>query len=106
MTLAGFLADHWLSVAGGLAGGAAAFTLARLTSPTRRTRRRAGAMAAAHRANTTCTGLTATWCPVHGDCACPELEGVWGSDGRSMSDPACPLHAITSDHAEKRGTPC
>jgi hypothetical protein len=39
-----------------------------------------------------CTGLTASWCPIHGDCVCPD-----GWDG--MDDPACPLHAVSSNHA-------
>jgi len=39
-----------------------------------------------------CTGLTAAWCPVHGDCRCADpLE--------SMSDAQCPLHAPASSHA-------
>lgn len=42
-----------------------------------------------------CTGLTATWCPVHGNCRCPEVDGVGGPG----DDPNCPLHATTSSHA-------
>jgi hypothetical protein len=41
-----------------------------------------------------CTGLTARWCPIHGDCVCPE-----GWDG-DMDEPDCPLHASASQHAE------
>jgi len=43
-----------------------------------------------------CTGLTARWCPIHGDCTCPERpDGDWdGSDD-------CPLHGLDSDHGEK-----
>ncbi len=33
-----------------------------------------------------CTGVTAKWCPIHGDCLC--------------EDPQCPLHSIASTHAE------
>jgi hypothetical protein len=44
-----------------------------------------------HQAETgVCTGLTARWCPVHGDCACPA--------GGSMDGTSCPLHAPTSAH--------
>ena len=42
-----------------------------------------------------CTGLTATWCPVHGDCTC-EREFEQGLDA-----PSCPLHAFDSQHANK-----
>ena len=45
-----------------------------------------------------CTGVTASWCPVHGDCVCARSEsGAW-VDGQC--DPGCPLHAPASDHAE------
>lgn len=38
-----------------------------------------------------CSGVAATWCPVHGDCTC----------GRDYEDPGdCPLHAFDSEHAE------
>lgn len=41
-----------------------------------------------------CTGLTARWCPRHGDCACPD-----DSPGeRGLSAPGCPLHGHGSDH--------
>lgn len=46
-----------------------------------------------------CTGVTAQWCPVHGDCACPEDEQRPGE--RTFDDPRCPLHAPTSKHAEE-----
>jgi hypothetical protein len=36
----------------------------------------------------TCTTLEAAWCPVHGDCTC------------SREDSRCPLHDLSSDHAE------
>ena len=62
-----------------------------------------------------CTGVAARWCPVHGDCICPE-----GEDGDPfmvlvskapvpflhpprnyvVHDPWCPLHGLESDHAE------
>jgi hypothetical protein len=43
-----------------------------------------------------CTGVTATWCPVHGDCRCPRYE----HNGYipAMDDPDCPLHAPESLH--------
>jgi hypothetical protein len=46
---------------------------------------------AAEKPAVSCTGLTAQWCPQHGDCACPDRT-------QAMDDPACPLHAPTSDH--------
>jgi hypothetical protein len=58
---------------------------------------------AAHLESITCTGLTATWCPVHGDCKCPHAFYLGESDepqGRTLNDPQCPLHATTSSHAE------
>lgn len=42
-------------------------------------------------ANESCTGLTARWCPIHGDCVCDDMD-----------DLACPLHRTDSDHAEDR----
>lgn len=42
-----------------------------------------------------CTGLAAAWCPVHGDCSCPERESA-------MDNPHCPLHRAASSHAEAR----
>lgn len=41
-----------------------------------------------------CTGLTARWCPLCGDCSCGDGEAV------ELNDPACPLHAPTSQHGE------
>jgi hypothetical protein len=38
-----------------------------------------------------CTGLTASWCPVHGDCSCPNRE-------EAMDDEGCPLHSWESSH--------
>jgi hypothetical protein len=49
---------------------------------------------------TTCTGVGACWCPLHGDCTCPQV----GSDDtgwyRSLNGHDCPLHAVASSHAE------
>ncbi len=39
-----------------------------------------------------CESVSATWCPVCGDCCCPDREV-------SMNDPHCPLHLNTSLHA-------
>lgn len=45
-----------------------------------------------------CTGMTASWCPVHGSCIC---EPVTADDGFSDLDTlGCPLHSEMSDHAE------
>lgn len=40
-----------------------------------------------------CTGVTAAWCPIHGDCTCPDRT-------LAMDDDRCPLHAHDSTHAE------
>jgi hypothetical protein len=44
----------------------------------------------------TCTGVAASWCPVHGSCTCPRDD-----DGRAenLDDDDCPLHASSSSHA-------
>ena len=39
-----------------------------------------------------CTGVSAAWCPVCGDCKCPDRE-------QDLDDPRCPLHGSASDHA-------
>jgi hypothetical protein len=41
-----------------------------------------------------CTGLSARWCPVHGDCTCPP------DDSEDLAAHGCPLHSAGSDHAE------
>lgn len=38
-----------------------------------------------------CTGIGAAWCPIHGDCNCPNR--AYALDG-----PSCPLHRDGSDH--------
>ncbi len=44
----------------------------------------------------TCTGLSAFWCPVCGDCVCERLpDGDCSFDGDD-----CPLHSATSAHAD------
>lgn len=49
--------------------------------------------------NADCTGNSAGWCPVCGDCTCgPRYEG--DPDGeRTLNDDRCPLHAPSSPHA-------
>lgn len=42
-----------------------------------------------------CTGITAAWCPVHGDCRCPDRES-----GGDLDDPSCPLHGADGHHGE------
>lgn len=42
-----------------------------------------------------CTAASAVWCPVCGDCACPDRED-------RMDDPFCPLHAPDSPHDNYR----
>lgn len=41
-----------------------------------------------------CTDLSASWCPIHGDCTCDREEG--------LDDRNCPLHSVDSEHAEER----
>lgn len=46
--------------------------------------------------NHVCTGLTAFWCPVHGECTCTRTP-----DGECRFDAGdCPLHAVDSQHGE------
>ncbi len=52
-----------------------------------------------------CTGVSAFWCPAHGDCTCPrnELGERWDPEteihGANWRD--CPLHQPGSAHGEK-----
>lgn len=39
-----------------------------------------------------CSGVAASWCPVHGDCVCDREAG-------ELNDEACSLHCIASTHA-------
>lgn len=43
-----------------------------------------------------CTGISATWCPRHGDCKCEERTD---GEGRTLDDAGCPLHGRVSTHA-------
>ena len=40
-----------------------------------------------------CTGVAADWCPVCGDCTCPDRE-------RHIPEQSCHLHGTTSTHDE------
>lgn len=44
-----------------------------------------------------CTGLAASWCPIHGDCLCPRNDDGEPVDG--LNHPRCPLHSPESIHA-------
>lgn len=67
----------------------------------------APAVAALHRAMrpadpepVECTGVAASWCPVHGDCTCPRDR-----DGFREETSTCPLHNETSTHAHEGDLP-
>ncbi len=45
-----------------------------------------------------CTGLTARWCPIHGDCTCPNPADRDDFGPSDMDDMHCPLHGEASDH--------
>lgn len=45
-----------------------------------------------------CTDLSATWCPVHGDCTCDRTT-------KHLDDSDCPLHNSHSDHPETVAEP-
>ena len=47
---------------------------------------------------THCTGVAASWCPIHGTCTCPRDEAAWRVE---LNDPNCPLHSPESTHAAK-----
>lgn len=40
----------------------------------------------------TCTGISASWCPIHGDCVCDREVG-------DTNNEECPLHCRSSSHA-------
>lgn len=44
-----------------------------------------------------CTSVSATWCPIHGDCNCDREAG-------EMNSEACPLHSRASTHAQGAST--
>ena len=43
-----------------------------------------------------CTGIAAQWCPLHGECQCPDRE-------EDLNDPKCPLHRPGSNHPSDPG---
>lgn len=45
-------------------------------------------------ASPSCTGMTARWCPVHGDCICAETNAA--GDWQPVA--GCPLHDDVSGH--------
>lgn len=45
-----------------------------------------------------CTGITATWCPTHGDCTCPTSVVIFWQLAAPLNDPRCPLHGTVSTH--------
>jgi hypothetical protein len=53
--------------------------------------------AAEDRSGPRCTGITASWCPVHGDCTCRRYASGERIDG---SRRGCPLHDDDSAHGE------
>ena len=44
---------------------------------------------------TLCTGISANWCPIHGDCTC--------IDPVDKNDDDCPLHSAASTHGDATG---
>lgn len=58
---------------------------------------------APQRPDTRCTGIAASWCPVHGECSCPKQEKtgepVW-RNGERVENEACPLHGRGNNHAK------
>jgi len=54
-----------------------------------------------------CTGIAAVWCPRCGDCVCARLPSGERDFERDFESRLCPLHDMTSRHAEPpqdRGT--
>lgn len=49
----------------------------------------------------TCTGLTAFWCPVCGDCTCERSESGDCEFQGDAAVPRCPLHSSASRHASQ-----
>jgi hypothetical protein len=50
----------------------------------------------ARAAREACTGVSASWCPVHGDCRCPRLD----TGEREEESTTCPLHGEKSTHGD------
>lgn len=51
-----------------------------------------------------CTGSSASWCPIHGDCSCPWIHDD-PDNGRTLDGPGCPLHSEKSEHAREPEPP-
>lgn len=43
-----------------------------------------------------CTGIAASWCPIHGTCSCPR-----DASGEIKASESCTLHASSSQHGEQ-----
>lgn len=56
------------------------------------------------RPSSECSGIAASWCPIHGDCTCPRQKNgdpVWRKNEEGVvEDEKCPLHGFASNHAE------
>lgn len=52
------------------------------------------------RVDVTCTGLAATWCPIHGDCSCPR-DDIGQIDFSGLD--GCLLHDVSSTHCDGDG---
>jgi hypothetical protein len=48
-----------------------------------------------------CTGLSAGWCPIHGDCICKDENGEMPAE--RLNNPDCPLHSDQSEHGKIKG---
>lgn len=47
-----------------------------------------------------CTGITATFCPVHGECICPRPTDTGYEPLEYLNASDCPLHSPSSTHGE------
>jgi hypothetical protein len=45
-----------------------------------------------------CTGISANWCPIHGDCTCPVSSDPDCNILADKNDDNCPLHSAASTH--------
>jgi len=46
-----------------------------------------------------CTGIAASWCPIHGDCTCDKYESGERKTEVFAEPTDCPLHSRESTHA-------
>lgn len=49
-----------------------------------------------HPEHARCSGLAASWCPIHGDCTCAAAKP---GEPRHLNDPTCILHRPTPDES-------